>query len=129
MIAEDWIKTKEAEERSIMIRKAQNARMIITFAFCLMRITFFFIVVLSICGVSMRLTPNITDPGRLLLLQSYYIYDLTKRPQYELTLIGQSVYLILGFMSYAGIDNFLSLLVFHISSQFSILNSRLSKET
>ncbi|XP_067205190.1 odorant receptor 9a-like isoform X1 [Linepithema humile] len=126
MIAEDWIKTKKAEERSMMIKKAQNARIIITCAFCLMGFACIFIIVLPIFGFSMRLTPNITDPGRPMPIQTYYIYDVTKRPQYELTFIVQAVYIVLAIMSYTGIDNFLSLLVFHISGQLNILNRRLS---
>nr|XP_012220515.1 PREDICTED: uncharacterized protein LOC105671157 [Linepithema humile] len=38
-----------------------------------------------------RYITNITDPGRLLPLQTHYIYDTTKSPHYELTFISQKV--------------------------------------
>ncbi|XP_070170076.1 odorant receptor 13a-like isoform X4 [Polyergus mexicanus] len=77
-------------------------------------------------GVSMRLTPNITDPGRPMPLQTHYIYDVTRRPQYELTFISQAVYILLAIMSYTGIDNFLGLLIFHMCGQLDILTNRLA---
>ena len=126
MIVEDWIKLKNAEERSIMIRRAQSARIIITFAYCIMGIGCFFLIVLPSFGISMRDTTNITDPGRPMPLQTYYIYNVTKSPQYELTFISQSVYIIIAMMSYSGIDNFLGLLVFHICGQLDILKNRLT---
>ncbi|KYM88526.1 Putative odorant receptor 13a [Atta colombica] len=126
MIVEDWVKLKNTEERSIMIRRAQSARIIITFAYCIMGIGCFFLIVLPSFGISMRDTTNITDPGRPMPLQTYYIYDVTKSPQYELTFISQSIYIIIAMMSYSGIDNFLGLLVFHICGQLDILKNRLT---
>lgn len=109
-----------------MIRRAQNARIIITFAYCIMGIGCFFLIVLPSFGISMRDTTNITDPGRPMPLQTHYIYDVTKSPQYELTFISQSIYIIIAMMSYSGIDNFLGLLVFHICGQLDILKNRLT---
>ncbi|XP_011051911.1 PREDICTED: uncharacterized protein LOC105144618 [Acromyrmex echinatior] len=126
MIVEDWVKLKNAEERNIMIRRAQSARIIITFAYCIMGIGCFYLIVLPSFGISMRDTTNITDPGRPMPLQTHYIYDVTKSPQYELTFISQSVYIIIAMMSYSGIDNFLGLLVFHICGQLDILKNRLT---
>ncbi|XP_025074911.1 uncharacterized protein LOC112552860, partial [Pogonomyrmex barbatus] len=125
MIVEDWVKSKSAQDRNVMIRKAQNARIIITCAYCIMGIACFFIIILPGFGISMRLTPNITDPGRPMPLQTYYIYDITERPQYELTFISQTIYILLAIMSYTGIDNFLGLLIFHICGQLDILKNRL----
>ncbi|XP_071576932.1 odorant receptor 9a-like [Temnothorax nylanderi] len=126
MIAEDWIKVKSAQDRSVMIKRARSARIIITFAFCIMGTGVFYLIVLPIFGISIRDTTNITDPGRLMPLQTYYIYDVTNSPQYELTYISQSIYIIVSMMSYSGIDNFLGLLVFHICGQLEILKNRLS---
>ncbi|XP_024885001.1 odorant receptor 43a-like [Temnothorax curvispinosus] len=126
MIAEDWLKVKSAQDRSVMIKRARSARIIITFAFCIMGTGVFYLIVLPIFGISMRDTTNITDPGRLMPLQTYYIYDVTNSPQYELTYISQSIYIIVSMMSYSGIDNFLGLLVFHICGQLEILKNRLS---
>ncbi|XP_036140339.1 odorant receptor 49b [Monomorium pharaonis] len=126
MMAEDWIKSKNAQDKNIMIKQAQTARIIITCAYYIMGIACFFIIVLpGVFGISMRMTPNITDPGRPMPIQTYYIYDITKRPQYELTLISQSIYILLSIMAYTGIDNFLGLVIFHICGQLDILKNRL----
>jgi len=127
MMVEDWSKSKnKQEERSIMIRRAQTARIIIICAYCIMMIACAFIIMLPAFGMSMRLTTNITDPGRPMPLQTHYIYDVTKRPQYELTFISQAVYIVLAIMSYTGIDNFLGLLILHICGQLDILKSQLT---
>ncbi|XP_011861754.1 PREDICTED: uncharacterized protein LOC105558595 isoform X1 [Vollenhovia emeryi] len=126
MIVEDWVKSKTVQDRKIMIRHAQYARVIIICAYCIMGVACFFSIVLPTFGISMRLTPNITDPGRPMPLQSYYIYDITKRPQYELTFLSQAIGMVLAMMSYSGIDNFLGLLIFHICGQLDILKNRLT---
>ncbi|XP_018303863.1 odorant receptor 67c-like [Mycetomoellerius zeteki] len=126
MITKDWISIKNDQERNLMIRRARTARIIIICSYCIMGLQWFFISVLPIFGVTMRLTPNITDLGRIPMpLQSHYIYDITKRPQYELTFISQAVYVAIGMMAYTGIDNFLSLMVFHICGQLDILENRM----
>ncbi|XP_018376921.1 PREDICTED: odorant receptor 13a-like [Trachymyrmex cornetzi] len=126
MIMKDWIKIKNDQERKLMLRRAQTARIIIICSYCIMGLQWSFISVLPIFGVTMRLTPNITDPGRIPMpLQSHYIYDITKRPQYELTFISQAVYVGIGMMAYTGVDNFLSLVVFHICGQLDILENRM----
>ncbi|XP_011063678.1 PREDICTED: uncharacterized protein LOC105151580 [Acromyrmex echinatior] len=126
MIMKDWKKIKNDQERNLMIRRAQTARIIITCSYCIIALQWTFISVLPIFGVTMRLTSNITDPGRMLMpLQSHYIYDITKSPQYELTFISQAVYLVIAMMTYSGVDNFLSLVVFHICGQLDILANRM----
>ncbi|XP_011686347.1 PREDICTED: odorant receptor 43a-like [Wasmannia auropunctata] len=125
MIAEDWIKPKNTQEKNVMMKRAQSARIIITCSYCIMGVACFFAFVLPCFGISMRDTNNITDPGGPMPLQTYYIYDVTKRPQYELTFISQCIYIIFAAMSYTGIDNFLGLLVFHVSGQLDILKNRL----
>ncbi|XP_025264862.1 uncharacterized protein LOC105249265 isoform X5 [Camponotus floridanus] len=126
MIAEDWLKFKTARERRIMIRRARSARIIITCAYGIMIVACCFIIILPGVGLSMRLTPNITDPGRPMPLQTHYVYDVTRRPQYELTFISQAIYILLAILSYTGIDNFLGLLIFHICGQLDILKDRLT---
>ncbi|XP_018407527.1 PREDICTED: uncharacterized protein LOC108783456 [Cyphomyrmex costatus] len=92
MIAEDWTKSKNIQDRNVMIRRAYTARIIITCAYCIMGVACFFIIILPSFGISMRLTPNITDPGKPMPLQTYYIYDITKRPQYEITFCNEIYY-------------------------------------
>ncbi|XP_071626248.1 odorant receptor 4-like isoform X1 [Temnothorax longispinosus] len=125
MIAKDWIKLKSDQERSLMIRRAQTGRIIIICSYCVMGLACFFVTVLPAFGISMRLTPNITDPGRPLPVQTHYIYDITKRPQYELTFINQAISIAIAMTAYTAIDNFLSLLVFHICGQLDILKKYL----
>ncbi|XP_011861764.1 PREDICTED: odorant receptor 10a-like isoform X1 [Vollenhovia emeryi] len=127
MIAEDWGRPKDAQERNIMIRRAQSARLIIMSAYSIMALGCVFLFILPAFGVSIRLRSNITDPGRPLPLQSYYMYDITKSPQYELTFISQAICIVLSVMCYSGIDNFLGLLIFHICGQLDILKNRLTR--
>ncbi|XP_018339865.1 PREDICTED: odorant receptor 13a-like [Trachymyrmex septentrionalis] len=126
MIIKDWKKIKNDQERNLMIRRAQTARIIIICSYCIMALQWTFISVLPIFGMAMRLTSNITDPGKIPMpLQSHYIYDITKSPQRELTFISQAVYLLIAAMVYSGVDNFLSLMVFHVCGQLDILANRM----
>lgn len=125
MIMEDWITSKSVQERNVMVKRAQTARIIITCSYCIMSLAYLFIIVLPRFGKSVRLTSNITDPGKLLPIQTYYIYDITSKPQYEFTFISQTIFILLAMMSYSAIDNFLGLLIFHICGQLEILRTRL----
>ncbi|XP_029672546.1 odorant receptor 43a-like [Formica exsecta] len=125
MIANDWVKPKASWERIIMVTRAQTARIITMFMYGMMGICFSIAILMPACGFSMRYLTNITDPGKPLPLQTYYIYDTTRSPQYELTFISQAISMILGVLPYTGIDNFLSLLVFHICGQLDILKNRI----
>lgn len=126
MIAEDWEKSRNTQERNIMIKRAQSARLLVMCAYCIMIVGCLFVIVPPGFGLSIRLTSNITDPGRLMPLQTYYTYDVTKQPQYELTYISQAIYVVLSVISYTGIDHFLGLLIFHVSGQLDILKDRLT---
>ncbi|XP_070170232.1 odorant receptor 43a-like isoform X3 [Polyergus mexicanus] len=125
MIANDWVKPKASWERLIMITRAQTARTITMFMYGMMGICFSIAIFMPACGFSMRYLTNITDPGKPLPLQTYYVYDTTRSPQYELTFISQAISMILGVLPYTGIDNFLSLLVFHICGQLDILKKHI----
>ncbi|KAF3054341.1 Odorant receptor 096 [Nylanderia fulva] len=75
-------------------------------------------------GITTRYITNITDPGRPMPVQTHYVYDITKTPQYELTYIVLFFSCFFTFACYAGIDNFLALVVFHICGQLDILRYR-----
>ncbi|XP_011861190.1 PREDICTED: odorant receptor Or2-like [Vollenhovia emeryi] len=124
IIAEDWQRSKNVQERNMMIRRAESARIITTFGYCLMGLSYIFIVFLPAFGLSIRYLSNITDPGRPMLIQSYYMYDVTKTPQYEITYVVHSISAFCAFTCYVGIDNFLGLIVFHICGQLDILRHR-----
>jgi hypothetical protein len=109
-----------------MIKWALRARIIITCTYLMIVITYTIILGMLVLGKSIRLISNSTDSGSVsLIIPTYYIYDVTKEPQYKLTIIGQYISLIIVVMLYTGIDNFLGLLVFHICGQLDILSKRL----
>lgn len=124
MMTEDWLRFKSAKERNAMVRNAEIARVIVMFAYCLMGLAYVFIIVLPVFGISIRYLTNITDPGRPMPIQTYYMYDVTKSPQYELTYIVHSISFFFAVTCYVGIDNFLGLVVFHICGQLNILRHR-----
>lgn len=127
MIADDWVKPKASWEKIIMITRAQTARTITIFMYSMMGVCLSISILMPACGFSMRYLTNITDPGKPLPLQTYYyICDITKSPQYELIYISQAVSMFLGVLPYTGIDNFLSLLIFHICGQLDILKNRIT---
>ncbi|XP_011861195.1 PREDICTED: uncharacterized protein LOC105558218 isoform X2 [Vollenhovia emeryi] len=125
MMADDWLKAKTFQEETAMVARAQIARTIIKIGYGLMGMSAIVVIILPVFGYSMRYRTNITDLERPFPIQTYYIYDTTKSPQYELTYTIQSIALVLTVMCYSGVDNFLSLSVFHISGQLDILRNRL----
>jgi len=125
MIAKDWLKPKSVRERNMMITWALRARIIIICAYASMVAAYVIFISMPVFGKSMRLITNVTDPGRPMPLQTYYVYDVTKRPQYELTFISQAFSTFVAMLPYTGIDNFLGLLTFHICGQLVILKNRL----
>ncbi|KYN09026.1 hypothetical protein ALC57_18993 [Trachymyrmex cornetzi] len=125
LIANDWTKTTTSQEKAIMIAKAQIARIIITFGYGMMGAAIIVMLVLPIFGYSVRNLSNVTeDLEKPLSLQTYYIYNTRKSPQYEFTYAAQCIVLFFCTICYTCIDNFLSLSVFHISGQLDILRNR-----
>lgn len=108
-----------------MIKQARVARTIIVFG-CIMMVLAIVIIVIPPCfGYSFRYVTNITDPGKPLLLQTYYLRDTTESPYFEIVFVAQTAVVVLGAFSYTGIDNFLGLMIFHICAQMEILKTRL----
>ncbi|XP_036147442.1 odorant receptor Or2-like, partial [Monomorium pharaonis] len=124
MVIEDWLREKTAEERSIMIKHARIARIIIMFGCIMMVIACFLLIIPPMFGYTMRYLTNLTDPGRPFLVQTYYLCDITETPYYEIVFAAQAISIIMAAISYTGIDTFLSLLVFHICAQLEILEGR-----
>ncbi|XP_050447467.1 uncharacterized protein LOC126849563 [Cataglyphis hispanica] len=125
MTADDWLKDKSEKEERVMIKYAQNARTILIFGYFIMIVGLIFVIFLPCFGTSMRYITNITDPGRILPIQTYYLYDKDQTPYYELTFIAQALLMIVGIISYTGVDNLLALLVFHLCGQIENLRERL----
>ncbi|KAL6442591.1 hypothetical protein ACFW04_002616 [Cataglyphis niger] len=125
MIADDWMKTKSEKEERTMIKYAKNARTILIFGYVFMIIAYSLVTFLPFFGTSLRYMTNITDPEKILPLQTHYFYDKDRTPYYELTFIVQALLMILTAISYTGIDNLFGLLVFHLCGQMEILKERL----
>jgi len=125
MIVKDWLKSKDIYERDVMIQWALRARIIITCTYIIIVIALVFLCCMPIFGKSIAFASNNTYSDRSLIIQIYYIYDVTKKPQYELTVISQFISLVIAAMIYTGIDNFLGLLVFHLCGQLDIMKNRL----
>ncbi|XP_029672538.1 odorant receptor Or2-like [Formica exsecta] len=125
MIANDWLKAKSNKEQRVMIKCAQNARIILIFGYVLMIVGFSFLTFLPCFGTSLRYITNITDPAKILPLQTYYFYDKDQSPYYELTFTAQALLLIMAATCYTGVDNLLGLLVFHLCGQMENLKERL----
>jgi len=107
-----------------MIKLALYARIIITCTYLIIIISFIIVFGMPIFGKSIRMASNITDSGISLVIPTYYIYDVTKRPEYEITVIGQYISFIILTTLYTGVDNFLGFLVFHICGQLDIMTNR-----
>ncbi|XP_029672532.1 uncharacterized protein LOC115241111 [Formica exsecta] len=125
MIADDWMKVKSEKEQHVMIKYAQNARVILTFAYFFMIVALCLLIFLPCFGTSLRYVTNITDPVKILPLQTYYFYDTDQSPYYELTFVAQALLLIMAATCYTGVDNLLGLLVFHLCGQIENLKERL----
>ncbi|XP_032682171.1 odorant receptor 43a-like [Odontomachus brunneus] len=124
MIVNDWFKTKTTLERKTMIKQARIARMIVMFGGIMMTLASIILIIPPCFGYSMRYQTNVTDPGKTLLLQSYFFHEI-KSPFFEIAFIGQALSISFAAISYTGIDNFLGLVVFHICAQLDILKYRL----
>jgi hypothetical protein len=126
MIAWDWVKSKSKDERHVMIRCAQNARLIIALSYFVSVSSVIVLIVTTTLDQSLRYATNITDDTKKLLpVQGYYIYDTSASPQFELTFLVQCVSLLIVTFSYTSTDNLLGLLVFHICGQLKNLTGRL----
>lgn len=124
MVEEDWVKFKTTKERNVMIRRANIARIITIIGYIIMLFSFILVVLLPFFGISLRYMTNMTDPGKPMPLQSYYIYNTDKSPVYEITFIIQSISIMSTGAMYTSTDSFLGLLIFHICGQLENLKER-----
>ncbi|XP_072752165.1 odorant receptor 43a-like [Anoplolepis gracilipes] len=124
MIKYDWLKPKTVQERNVMINRARLACNFTIFGYFIMLLALVLPSTLPIFGSSLRYLTNKTDPGRLMPIQTYYIYDQDKSPLYEITYALQTISMSLFAAVYTGTDCFLSLLVFHVCGQLENLKAR-----
>jgi len=125
MIEKDWTRLKTEKERAIMIRRARTARLIMMWGYFVMFISFILVVIFPSFGMSLRYLTNITDPDRLMPLQTYYLYNVNNSPFYEMTFVLQGFSLMAAATMYTGTDTFMGFLIFHVCGQLENLRARI----
>ncbi|XP_077259758.1 uncharacterized protein LOC143896080 [Temnothorax americanus] len=125
MIAEDWMKFKHFTERTVMIRQAQSARLIMLTGYILVAIGFLIVSIPPYFGIQILYTTNFMNRSKLLPFETYHFYDTDKSPQYELTFLIQIISSFLASIVYISVDIFLVLIIFHICGQLEIFRCRL----
>lgn len=123
-IADDWAKAKTDRELHVMVKHARSARAITIFGYVIMIVGVSLIIFLPCFGTSMRYMTNITDPIKILPMQTHYFYDKNQSPYYELTYAAQALLAVMSASSYTGVDNLLGLLIFHLCGQMENLKER-----
>ncbi|XP_025160997.1 odorant receptor Or2-like isoform X2 [Harpegnathos saltator] len=126
MIATDWMKPKMKEERDVMLRLAKISRMVAIYGWLPPFISGIIYFTPTCFGRTIRHITNLTDPGKPLMVQAYYLHDVSKSPQFELTLLAQGIALFITGISYYAIDHFFGLLVLHVYGQMENLHIRLT---
>lgn len=111
------MKLKSEKERAVMIKQARTARLIMIWGYFVMLVSFISFIILPSFNISMRYVTNITDPGKLMPMQTYYIYNVSKSPFYEITFILQSFSTMTGAIVYTSMDSFMGILIFHVCGQ------------
>lgn len=119
------MRLKTEEERAVMIKRAQTARMIIISACIMFLCSSIGFVIFPSLGISLRYVTNMTDPGKLMPLQTYYLYNVSKSPFYEATYILQSFSIMAVAAIFTNTDTFLGLVIFHICGQLENLKERI----
>ncbi|XP_019695904.2 odorant receptor 43a-like isoform X1 [Harpegnathos saltator] len=127
MIATDWMKPKMKEERDVMLRLAKISRMIAIGGCFLPFIPMIVCFALTYFGLTLRHVTNLTDLGKPLMVQTYYLYNVSKSPQFELTVFAQGIALFIMCISFYAVDHFLGLLVLHVYGQMENLHIRLAR--
>ncbi|XP_025161017.1 odorant receptor Or2-like [Harpegnathos saltator] len=126
MMTRDWMKPKMKEEQDVMLKHARTSRMIAMSGWFIIIIIVMINLIYPCFGTTTRHVTNLTDPGKPLPMQTYYLHDVSKSPQFELTLLAQRITIIISSISYYATDHFLGLLVLHVCGQMENLHIRLT---
>lgn len=127
MIVKDWMRVKIEEERDVMLKQARIIRLLALCGGFMILSTIVVAFGSFFFGQTLRLITNLTDQdtGKPMLIQSYYLHDVSSSPKYELTYLIQIIGLTTSGLSYTAVDNFLGLLILHICGQMENLHLRL----
>lgn len=125
-MTEDWLRLKHDWELEAMRKEAVRARIFTISGYVVLGGCYSGFAFAPMFGFNIRMISNITDYGeRYLLVQSYFPYDYSTSPNYELTHISQLIAGLFIGMSVSIPDNYFGALVFHASAQFQILGTNI----
>jgi hypothetical protein len=126
MIA-DWHRPKSNWETEIMKKKIYWTRIVNKTDYICFFINYLGFILAPLTGFDLRSITNITDHGNYhFMIQSYYPYDCTKSPYFELTYLSQVITAIFISMCVSIPDHYFGALIFHTSTQFVILGSKIA---
>ncbi|XP_076280299.1 odorant receptor Or2 [Lasioglossum baleicum] len=125
VMADDWEKPKTDEEKNIMYRYAKMARIVAVLGFIIAGIAILMIIVLPKFGIYIRHT---TDGIDVFPFPTYYVYDVTRSPYYEIIYFGQIFMLVITLLAYNGINVLFGTIFLHICGQAKNLRSRIASQ-
>lgn len=108
-----------------MLRRARITRVIAICAMVTIFLSALFIVGFPCLQMRMKSGTNQTGSDKVLPIQTSYLHDVNKSPQFELTFLAQIYGIFVGALSYTGVDNLMGLLVLHVCGQLENLHYRL----
>ncbi|XP_039307805.1 odorant receptor 43a [Solenopsis invicta] len=125
MMAEDWMAFKSNIERTVMIKQAQTARLIMVVGYVIVIIGLLTVTIPSLFGIQIMSGLNLTDRQKSLPFLTYHFYDTDKSPQFELMFCIQTISFSFLAIAYMSTDIFLVLIVLHICGQLENFRCRL----
>ncbi|KAF3054319.1 Odorant receptor 138 [Nylanderia fulva] len=123
---EDWIASKVAAERDVMIRQARIAQIFVMFGYFILAMVSVTLIILPTFGIQMRHITNLTDRNKPLPMQTYYFYDTDRSPQFELTFLIQAITVVQSAIIYTSIDSLLGLVILHMCGQLENFKRRIA---
>ncbi|XP_011156943.3 odorant receptor 43a [Solenopsis invicta] len=125
MMAEDWMAFKSNKERSVMIKRARTARLVVIIGYIFSIIAMSTVIIFPSFGIQVIHISNLTENQKPLPLEAYHFYDTNKSPQFELTYFLHSITIFFATIIYMSVDIFLLLVTLHICGQLENFKCRL----
>ncbi|XP_023245532.1 uncharacterized protein LOC106647268 [Copidosoma floridanum] len=121
-MSRDWVGAKRDWEHEIMRSAAEKGRLVTIVDYIVMAVCYCGFVVAPLIGFDLRLINGITDYGaRTLLVQSYYPFDYSATPTFELAYTLQFLGSFFVGLAVSVLDDYYVALLYHASAQFQIL--------